>query len=353
MSKRKRTARKASRAISGCLVVIVLIVIAALFNNSPKKSTGSSTSAPPTRATERATGAATAQPVRAATAQPQPTATRFVDTLFVRFDAVRKFYINSTTAIDGLQCPQEDCPVSTHLLARSTVYVEGLTQGEKVNGNVTWYRTSYGGQVVYIHSSLLTDALPGTIVAQQPTSTITDTPAAGEAGATDASFFRYAAVRTMYVSKSSSVNARTCPRTTCSIVTRLSGFSAVPVEGEVTGELVTNNTLWYQITTSGQTAYVHSSLLSTEKPATPLPRPTQPPIQFVATLPPDLVISTPIPIQPPIITDGGWTPVCSGNVYNCPDLTCDQLAAYIATCAGDPSDLDGDKNGSYCVSKHC
>lgn len=80
-------------------------------------------------------------------------------------------------------------------------------------------------------------------VTVEPSATITDTPESAIAGeSSDTNFFQYAQVRTMYVNKSGNVNARSCPRTTCSILARLAGYSAIPVEGETTGELVNNNT---------------------------------------------------------------------------------------------------------------
>lgn len=356
MPKRKSAPRKKqpNRLISGCLVLVTLVVIAGLFGSGSKKSTGSTTTASPTRVTEQF-ASKTPDTARIAEATPVVAQSRAgstpTDTTLVRYDSAIKFYVSGTMPIVGRGCARLDCPALAQLQPHTLIFVEGQTEGEAIDSNITWYQTTYNRKTIYINSSFLSQTLPED-TALNSTATITDTPASVVSGNSgDGEVFRYQTERTMYVNKSGTVNARSCPRTTCSIITRLSGYSAVQANGETTGELVNNSTLWYQIISSGQTAYVHSSLLSTEKPATPLPRQTQPPIQFVATLAPDLVISTPIPIQPPITNGGGWAPVCSGNVYNCADLTCDQISIYAATCAGDPSDLDGNKDGQYCESK--
>lgn len=63
-----------------------------------------------------------------------------------------------------------------------------------------------------------------------------------------------------------SVNARSCPQTSCSVVTRLSRGTSIRVEGVEDGDSVSGNTTWVRFTYQGTTAYVHSSLASTRNP---------------------------------------------------------------------------------------
>ena len=109
-----------------------------------------------------------------------------------------------------------------------------------------------------------------------------------------------------------------------------------------------------------------TSLTVTETPtpaetATPTlttPSPTSTPIPPTSTptntpLPPPTPTSTPLPTPvPPTNTPTpgtGWD--CSGDLYNCSDFdSCEKVMEYFLACPGDPSRLDGDKDGVPCES---
>lgn len=136
-------------------------------------------------------------------------------------------------------------------------------------------------------------------------------------------------------------NARACEYTTCDIVTKLSAGDVVQVVGAVEGESVSGDTTWQRVSYNGQIVYVHNSLVSRNPIPTPAPVQVQQPVQEQ----PALVSTAPVS-QPQFV------PNCSGEVYDCGDLTCSQMAIYWAACPGDPSGLDGsDDDGHYCENK--
>ena len=66
-----------------------------------------------------------------------------------------------------------------------------------------------------------------------------------------------------------SANLRPCPYVTndCAVTESLNKGTSVTVTGEVVGDNFRGSTLWYSIERNGQTAFVHSALVSTTRPA--------------------------------------------------------------------------------------
>jgi len=128
-------------------------------------------------------------------------------------------------------------------------------------------------------------------------------------------------------------NLRTCPRVsdTCEPVAQLAAGDRLDVTGVLVGDAISGNAVWYQAHYSGQTVYVHSSVLSNTKPAAPAPvvQSTRPPSQPVV----------PAPEQP-------QSGVACGGASRCTEMTsCEQ--AYACLQAG-YSGLDRDKDGVPC-----
>ena len=124
-------------------------------------------------------------------------------------------------------------------------------------------------------------------------------------------------------------NARSCPQLDCQIVGTLSRGDTILVEDQETGDMVGGNSRWFVFTLYGQTAYVHSSLVSA----------TQPEDEYV----------------PPLPASGGQQsppPTSSGYTYNC-SKTCGAMAsceeAYFQLQCG-CSQRDGDSDGVPCES---
>jgi hypothetical protein len=179
-----------------------------------------------------------------------------------------------------------------------------------------------------------------------PTATITDTAAPTntlrpttipEPTATRRPVVTSAPVVTMYAR--STANLRTCANTDnnqCPAVTQVSGGAVLQVVGQVNGVDVGGSTQWYIVLHEGEELYIHSSLVQSSPPAV-----ANTPVQN------QQLVSTPIPAP-----SGGQQWICTGDRYNCPDFnSCADITSYWNACPGDPSDLDGDDNGTYCVSR--
>lgn len=129
-----------------------------------------------------------------------------------------------------------------------------------------------------------------------------------------------------------SARVRGEPNTSSEIITTLRSGTAITVLEAVQGESVSDSRVWYRI----RNGYVHSSLVRaggspSSSPATGNGGNT--------------TLATVEPVPPPA---AAWSPVCTGDVYNCGDLTRAQIDAYAVSCVGDPSRLDRDKDGLYC-----
>lgn len=138
----------------------------------------------------------------------------------------------------------------------------------------------------------------------------------------------------------STANLRACSRLDCAQITQLPGGTQITVVGWVQGEIYKNSDIWRRVSYNGQEAYVHSSLVSVDRPA-----PTSAPIVIQqgpqSTMPPNPVIAAP----------QQWN--CSGDIYNCGDFKGrhSDLMSYWNACPGDPSRLDqGGQPGVPCES---
>jgi PKD repeat protein len=93
--------------------------------------------------------------------------------------------------------------------------------------------------------------------------------------------------QTYYVNLGNTANIRSCARRECGILATLSSCAAVTVLGEVRGENISGTNLWYEVDLDGQTAYIHSSLLASNRC-----------VDIVAS-----ATRTPLPSLTPTVTD--------------------------------------------------
>lgn len=165
------------------------------------------------------------------------------------------------------------------------------------------------------------------LAAVSPSPTITDTVQPTPVPPTQApSEFWYTTAR---------ANARSCPRTSCNVVTVLNAGTRVEVTGSEQGETVNGSATWRMVLAGGQIAYVHVSLLSQNQP-----RPTSAPVQQQSQ-----PISTAQPLQPP--------PVVPQFSCNCSKtceqmMSCDEAYFQLNTCGC--GRRDGDSDGVPCES---
>lgn len=168
-----------------------------------------------------------------------------------------------------------------------------------------------------------------------------------------ATFTPYNQPRTMYIT-GNAVNIRTASNTQASILTVFSRGTSARVIGEESGASVSGSALWYVLDISGQTGYVHSSLISTSAPAAPqptarppsntnntssnsssAPQPTQPPAP-----------QSP-PTQAPVNQAPSDAQICGGATTCGQMASCDQAYACLRT---GRSSLDRDHDGVPCES---
>ena len=71
---------------------------------------------------------------------------------------------------------------------------------------------------------------------------------------------------TYYVIASVSANARSCPRTSCNVVTSFARGAAVNVLQRVTGQSVSGNSCWQAVKHNNAVVYIHAPLLSRTQP---------------------------------------------------------------------------------------
>jgi SH3-like domain-containing protein len=149
----------------------------------------------------------------------------------------------------------------------------------------------------------------------------------------------------IYINSNQGVNARSCPRTSCEAVDVLSPGTAVTSIGIQDGDTVSGSSEWHRIRIDGEDAFVHSSLVSSNRPPTPAPQPTNAPAPMQSQQnQQSQPVSTAVPLAPPPVSSGGGCPNLGAT---CGQLTCDQ--AYACLGAGNGR-LDRDNDGVPCES---
>ena len=132
-------------------------------------------------------------------------------------------------------------------------------------------------------------AVPALIATSRPTSTTTPTPtprptstprptattAAQTVSRAPAVNPNQATAR-YYVIAQVSANARSCPRTSCNVVTSFARGAAVNVLQRVTGQSVSGNTSWQAVKHNNAVVYIHAPLLSRTRPQPQQAQPAQP-----------------------------------------------------------------------------
>ncbi|HEX3052944.1 MAG TPA: hypothetical protein VHP83_19955 [Aggregatilineaceae bacterium] len=130
-------------------------------------------------------------------------------------------------------------------------------------------------------------------------------------------------------------NLRSCPHltTACAPVGELAAGDWLSVIGQLIGDAISGNAIWYQASYDGLIVYVHSSVLTKAKPAfAPVVQPTV------------------LPAQPQTAPQASDPFGCNGiNDLDCVDFNHLGINAnaHLAQC-GDEDHLDGDGDGRAC-----
>lgn len=142
---------------------------------------------------------------------------------------------------------------------------------------------------------------PGTVY---PTATITDTSIPPTPAPTDTPAPQLTPMDLQILFTVSTVNLRSCPATSCSIIEKIPSGSGLGVDGMIDGEAVDpGNTVWYKVEHSAVgDEYAYSRFLSKNAPAQ-----LQPNAQIIATnqvISPPVVVPTSAPSGTIICNDG-------------------------------------------------
>lgn len=162
-AKRKARASKSNRGRNIVIGLIVLGVIGAAMQQSPNNRRQGNTAA---TSVPRNNVVAT-QPVRReATATTQPVNATPVRPTDVLVDDMPTMSLWATTDVRVRSCPSTDCDSLGTVGSGAEVRADGVTDGEDLNGNTSWYRILFNGQIGYIFSGLV--SFTNTRSVQQP-----------------------------------------------------------------------------------------------------------------------------------------------------------------------------------------
>ena len=166
---------------------------------------------------------------------------------------------------------------------------------------------------------------------------------------------------TYYVA-GNSINVRSCERTTCNRVATLIYGSPVSVLAEVDGETVSGSPIWYRVRLdSGDIAYIHSTLLTDRRPATPRPASlggggggssgssgSGSSSSGGSAGSPAVSTPVPAPVSTPVPPPPGPSYACNCS-KTCGSMTCDEAYFQLNQCGC--RERDGDSDGKPCESQ--
>jgi hypothetical protein len=95
-------------------------------------------------------------PPGAASAGATPTAAANTQLVEVTVRAPKSYYVRSIA--NGRSCPDTTCDKIGQFQVGETITVDGITTGGDFKGSNLWYRTTFNGQTVYVHTSLVVEA---------------------------------------------------------------------------------------------------------------------------------------------------------------------------------------------------
>ena len=161
--------------------------------------------------------------------------------------------------------------------------------------------------------------------------------------------------QTYYVT-GNTINARSCPRTTCEVVTTFSRGQSIRVLATVTGSSVSGSTNWYETRYNARRIYVHSSLVSQTRPSS-TSSPVQPTRTTSGSNTTNTAQATNVPAAPPApvppTENVSVAPPAASYSCNC-SKTCEQMAsceeAYFQLNQCGCSRRDNDGDGVPCES---
>ncbi len=178
-------------------------------------------------------------------------------------------YISSRSNANIRSCPRTSCATMQSLVSGTRITSTGQVEGEFVLGSSKWTRILLNNKEAFVHSALVSRIRPSTTA--RPTAT-TASRSASRAPAVNPN----RATTRYYVVAPARANSRSCPRTSCNVVTSLARGAAVNVLQRVSGDAVSGNSSWQAVKHNNAVVYIHAPLLSRTRPQPQQAQPAQP-----------------------------------------------------------------------------
>ena len=178
-------------------------------------------------------------------------------------------YIASRSNANVRSCPRTNCATVQSLASGTRITSTGQVDGEFVLGSSKWTRILLNNKEAFVHSALVSRSQSSTSAGP------TATTASRSASRAPAVNINQATTR-YYVVAPARVNVRSCPRTSCNVVTSFARGAAVNVLQRVSGESVSGNSNWQAVKHNDAVVYIHAPLLSRTRPQPQQAQPAQP-----------------------------------------------------------------------------
>ena len=168
-------------------------------------------------------------------------------------------HVVGAARVNARGCADTDCEIVTTFGSGQALDVIEEVEGGAWNDDTRWLKVSHDDGEVYVHASLVRLVTPTSVPTATPVPTSTPRSAV--------SVNPNQATSTWYVVAAAQANGRSCPRTTCGIVTGFARGAEVQVLQAVSGEAVGGSSTWQAVKQGSRVVYVHGPLLSRSRPA--------------------------------------------------------------------------------------
>ncbi len=301
----------------GCVVLMALsaILLVMLFSSSSRTSNSTSVTTRRSLVNVRSSSASTSARSQSVTTTTQ--------------------YISSRSNANVRSCPRTSCAAVQSLASGTSITTTGQVEGEFVLGSSKWTRILLNNKVAFVHSALVSRSRPSNSARPTATTaaqTVSRAPAVNPNQAT-ARYYVIAPVR---------ANARSCPRTSCNVVTSFARGAEVAVLQLVSGDSVSGNSSWQAVKHNNGVVYIHAPLLSRTRPQPQQAQAAQP-----AAAQPQQAQPAQVSAPPTTVPGPQFTCDCTKT---CPQMASCQEAYFQLNQCG-CGRRDGDNDGVPCETR--
>ena len=258
------------------------------------------------------------------------------------------FFVN--TRARARTCPRVTCNVAEVLEPGTQITAIQFISGSRVDDSDKWIRFSRYGQVLNVHSSLLSTERPMNEAPAQSSPTAQPLPTTRPTAVPTSNQPTIPGKDEVYFVKIPA-QARGCARWDCDALETLQPGMRIKSLRYVTGQPADGNVRWIRFIIGARVRYIHSGLLSKDKPVTD-PTPESSPT--ATRLPTESATSTETESAPPIVESTATPPPTeppptmtatvidqarfvveterdqNANIRSCPRTTCAIVAKFAA-----------------------